>query len=88
MTTDAPPTGRPGRPTRPARPPTEAGNPSRRSPPTTSLCASKEHDDHRFHPAITGAALLLRDFSLEMTGKDTPTLEAVGRTIPSTPGST
>ncbi|MEU4896433.1 methylenetetrahydrofolate reductase [Streptomyces sp. NPDC044780] len=32
--------------------------------------------------ATTGAALLLRDFSLEMTGKDTPKLRAAGRSIP------
>ncbi|MER6077152.1 methylenetetrahydrofolate reductase [Streptomyces sp. NPDC001833] len=33
-------------------------------------------------PALTGAALLLRDFSLEMTGKDTPKLEAAGESVP------
>lgn len=31
---------------------------------------------------VTGAALLLRDFSLEMTGKDTPKLHAAAESIP------
>ncbi|MFD7708508.1 methylenetetrahydrofolate reductase [Streptomyces sp. NPDC059786] len=33
-------------------------------------------------PSITGAELLLRDFSLEMTGKDTPKLQVTAESLP------
>ncbi|MGI5461135.1 methylenetetrahydrofolate reductase [Streptomyces sp. CA-249302] len=33
-------------------------------------------------PQVAGAALLLQDFSLEMTGKDTPKLQAAAESIP------